>query len=107
MISYTYVLLFLSTFLDSVSSLKQGITPILSNNINITRRNLIKLIPMLTLVKPLRCNAEEENKPLTPQEMEEYNRLLEEAKRIQSIIDANIKASDEAFNKRLKDLGKK
>jgi len=36
-----------------------------------------------------------ENKPLTPEEMEEYNKLLEEAKRIQNIIDLNIKAADE------------
>jgi hypothetical protein len=63
MISYTYVLLFLSTFLESVSSLKQGLVPILSYNINITRRNLIKLIPILTFVKPLRCNAEEDKRP--------------------------------------------
>jgi hypothetical protein len=36
-------------------------------------------------------NAQEtnDNKPLTPAEMQEYNRLLKQAKQIQSIIDAN------------------
>ncbi len=33
--------------------------------------------------------------PLTPEEMEEYNRLLKEAKRIQGIIDINKKAAEE------------
>ena len=35
-----------------------------------------------------------DNPPLTPAEMEEYNRLLKEAKRIQQIIDVNIKAAN-------------
>lgn len=34
----------------------------------------------------------EENKPLTPAEMEEYKKLLIEAQNIQNIIDANKKA---------------
>jgi hypothetical protein len=39
------------------------------------------------------------DRPLTEEEMIEYNKLLEEAKRIQNIIDINIKAADEEFNK--------
>jgi hypothetical protein len=33
--------------------------------------------------------------PLTPEEMDEYNRLLKEAKRIQGLIDMNKKAAEE------------
>lgn len=46
--------------------------------------------PLLATSPVLACkvNAKEDdtNRPLTPKEMEEYNRLLEQAKRIQGII---------------------
>jgi hypothetical protein len=72
------------------------------------RRHMLKLIPTLTLVSPVICKAQEpENNPLTPEEMEEYERLLEEAKKIQSIIDSNIKAANDEFEKQLRELKKK
>lgn len=37
----------------------------------------------------------DDNRPLTEAEMEEYNKLLEEAKRIQNIIDVNKKAAEQ------------
>jgi hypothetical protein len=37
----------------------------------------------------------DDNRPLTKAEMEEYNKLLEEAKRIQNIIDMNKKAAEQ------------
>lgn len=105
---YKYVLLFV-VFIESVSAF--NLNNAIAQNTAISRRGLLKLIPTLTLFAPavptLSASPEEENKPLTPEEMEEYNRLLEEAKRIQSIIDANIKASDEEFARRLKELKQK
>jgi hypothetical protein len=77
----------------------------------ITRRSLI----VSTLLAPLpfisrKVNAGEDdddvNRPLTPEEIEEYNRLFEEAKRIKSIIDANIKAADEELAKTKQELRK-
>jgi hypothetical protein len=57
----------------------------------ISRRNICILIGA-SVILPKNVRAEEENKPLTPEEMEEYNRLLKEAERIKSIIDANKKS---------------
>jgi hypothetical protein len=49
---------------------------------------------------PKNVRAEEENRPLTPEEMQEYNRLLKDAERIKAIIDANKKSliSDDEEN---------
>jgi septal ring factor EnvC (AmiA/AmiB activator) len=78
-------------------------------NTMITRRNLIvsSLLTHLPLIlQKVNADEEQDNRPLTPEEMEEYNRLLEEAKRIKSIIDANIKAADEEFAKTKQELRK-
>lgn len=80
-------------------------------NINswITRRNFV-----MTCVSSAICfkesipvkASENENKPLTPEEMEEYKRLLKEAERIQMIIDINIKAANQTLNDDLLKLKK-
>lgn len=60
----------------------------------VSRRNIISIIaksPAIIPFIPIASRAE--NKPLTAEEMEEYNRLLKEAERIQKIIDLNINAS--------------
>jgi hypothetical protein len=95
---YKYLLLCLVALTESISAFQIS---------SINRRGMLRLVPTLPLLTlPVMCKAEEENRPLTPEEMEEYNRLLEEAKRIQSIIDSNIKAADEEFAKRLKEIQK-
>jgi hypothetical protein len=97
MIKYLLIMLALIQSLDALNL----------SNVAIGRRCMLKLIPALTLLPPMICQSEEiENKPLTKEEMEEYERLLEQAKRIQSIIDSNIKASNEQFEKQLKELKK-
>ena len=100
---FKYVIFILSIF-EIVSSFK-----ILPLNTMIMRRSLI----VSTLLSPLplisqKVNADEDNdnRPLTPEEMEEYNRLLEKAKRIKSIIDANIKAADDELAKTKQELRK-
>ncbi len=54
----------------------------------ISRRNICTLIGA-SVILPKNVRAEEENRPLTPEEMEEYNKLLKDAERIKAIIDAN------------------
>lgn len=89
----------------------------------IQRRNYIKLIvasACSVLIKksanaeiklrevpnPENENTEnKDNPPLTPEEMEEYQRLLKEAEKIKSIIDANKKAfleEEKGFKEKLK-----
>jgi len=65
----------------------------------ISRRNICTLIGAYIMV-PKNVRAEEENRPLTPEEMQEYNRLLKDAERIKAIIDANKKSliSDDEEN---------
>lgn len=96
-----YFIFILSIF-EVVSCFK-----ILPLNTMITRRSLIHsaIFAPLPLISQ-KENADEDNRPLTPEEMEEYNRLLEEAKRIKSIIDANIKAADEELAKTKQELRK-
>jgi len=101
---FKYVIFILSIF-EIVSSFKMQ----LPLNTMITRRNLIvsSLLTHLPLIlQKVNADEEQDNRPLTPEEMEEYNRLLEEAKRIKSIIDANIKAADEEFAKTKQELRK-
>lgn len=57
-------------------------------------------------------NDKGNNPPLTPEQMEEYNRLLKEAERIQSIIDANKKSlipddNENGIKKYLREKNKK
>ncbi len=70
---------------------------VLSFNINqmLSRRNIIASSICLMTDKVLAIDKD--NPPLTQVEMEEYKKLLKEAQRIQSIIDMNIKAQDEAL----------
>lgn len=72
-----------------------------SNNFpisTISRRNLFvntaKCMGVSTIFNKLPVYAEtkEDNPPLTPEEMEEYKKLLIEAERIESVINANKKA---------------
>ena len=69
-----------------------------SFNINqmLSRRSILASSICLMTDKVLAIDNKD-NPPLTPAEMEEYKKLLKEAKRIQSIIDMNIKAQDEAL----------
>ena len=63
------------------------------NNL-ICRRHILNILTKAPVLIPFTSVAQpSENRPLTPAEMEEYNKLLEEAKRIRSIIDTNINAS--------------
>jgi septal ring factor EnvC (AmiA/AmiB activator) len=98
-----YIIFILSIF-EIVSSFK-----ILPLNTMITRRSLIQsalLTPLPLILQKVNADEDDNNRPLTPEEMEEYNRLLEEAKRIKSIIDANIKAADEELSKTKQELRK-
>lgn len=98
-----YFIFILSIF-EVVSSFK--IVPL---NTIITRRSLIQsalLAPLPLISQKVNADEDEDNRPLTPKEMEEYNRLLEEAKRIKNIIDANIKAADEELAKTKQELRK-
>ena len=60
---------------------------------HMSRRDISKALMIGSLVllqRPsLSFALDEENRPLTPEEMEEYNRLLKEAEKIKSIIKAN------------------
>jgi len=50
-------------------------------------------------------NENKDNPPLTPEEMEEYQRLLKEAEKIKGIIDANKRAfleEEKGFKEKLK-----
>lgn len=65
---------------------------------SLTRRNLLFSCASSVVCFKRPVMAEDvSNKPLTSAEMEEYNRLLKEASRIQSIIDANIKAANKTL----------
>ncbi len=100
---FKYVIFILSIF-EIVSSFK-----ILPLNTMIMRRSLIVstlLSPLPLISQKVNADEDQDNRPLTPEEMEEYNRLLEEAKRIKSIIDANIKAADEELAKTKQELRK-
>lgn len=57
----------------------------------ISRKDFIKNIMIgSTITLPIISNAyDENNRPLTPEEMKEYNKLLKEAEKIKSIIKAN------------------
>ena len=63
----------------------------------VSRRNMLLLstCAVIPALKPANTIAQEENKPLTPDEMDEYNRLLEQAKRIQDIIDIHKQQLDD------------
>ncbi len=65
-------------------------------NMMLSRRNMLASSVCLVSNKVLAIDNKD-NPPLTPAEMEEYKKLLKEAQRIQSIIDINIKAQDEAL----------
>jgi hypothetical protein len=60
----------------------------------ISRRNICNIIGASIVGPVISKNvlADDENRPLTPEEMEEYNRLLKEAERMRAIIDANKKS---------------
>ena len=81
----------------------------------ISRRNFLAVsgctlycaLSPLSPLSPLRVSAEEQkedNPPLTPAEMEEYKRLLSEAQRIKSIIDANMKAAERELEHQKKEF---
>jgi hypothetical protein len=81
---YIFKVILLSTMYYLADAFKQPLNlPILS------RKHFCKLIGASVMHVPRMVLAEEENRPLTPEEMEEYNRLLKEAEKIKSIIDAN------------------
>lgn len=72
-------------------------------NIALSRRNMIlntaKFMCATTIYKQFPANAQtEENRPLTPEEMEEYKKLLKDAEIIESVINANKKAFLEVEN---------
>jgi len=74
----------------------------ISNNL-LCRRAILNIIgkspaivPYIQIKESL-AQPSEENKPLTEEEMKEYNKLLLEAERIKSIIDANVNASKKAL----------
>lgn len=60
-------------------------------------QNTAKCIAGIVLV-PKIAKSEEDNRPLTDEEMEEYKKLLIEAERIKSVIDANKKAFLKEFD---------
>lgn len=82
-------LLPLLLFIQLVSSF--DLTP------SITRRYLLRSLGTGICLISDKVLANDDNPPLTPAEMEEYKKLLQEAERIQKIIDINIKAQDEAL----------
>lgn len=91
---YTTILLFLALVSESMGYL----VPI-NVGTGISRRQLLMGIgacAVLQKQKPALA-IDEENRPLTPAEMEEYNKLLKDAERIQSII----KATKEGFERDL------
>ena len=58
------------------------------------RRQFLGFLTKGTLIYPLIVqDVKAQDRPLTDEEMKEYNKLLEEAKRIKNIIDANVNAS--------------
>lgn len=73
----------------------------------ITRRKLLTSSIFLPAIVQSAYADDEENRPLTSEELEEYNRLLKEAQRIKSILDANIKAANEELSKEKKELENK
>jgi len=93
-------------FILSIFEVVYSYTPL---NTMITRRSLIVstlLAPLPFISQKVNAGEDDVNRPLTPEEIEEYNRLFEEAKRIKSIIDANIKAADEELAKTKQELRK-
>lgn len=60
------------------------------------RQMIVGLSNICFLPKP--ALSTEDNKPLTDQEMKEYERLLKEADRIKHIIKANKEAFENDFN---------
>lgn len=72
-----------------------GFSPIMSSyNLCISRRDILKTIVISNTLyyinKPSLCFSNElENRPLTSEEIKEYNNLLKEAEKIKSIIKAN------------------
>lgn len=95
---YIFKFILLSTMYYLADAFKQPL-----NLPTLSRKHFCNLVASVMYV-PRIVLAEEENKPLTPQEMEEYNRLLKEAEKIKSIIDANKKSlldDDNGINKYL------
>lgn len=75
---------------------------VLCYNIPIVSRRMIlqntaKCMTGIALV-PTIVRGEDVNRPLTEEEMEEYKKLLIEAERIKSVIDANKKAFLKEFD---------
>ena len=66
-----------------------------SLNTNICRRNLMKGLAILPVFDLHLGHAIAADRPLTEEEMQEYNKLLKEADRIKKIIDININATKE------------
>jgi len=64
-------------------------------DVKICRRNLIKGLAIVPMFELQSRYASAEDRPLSKEEMEEYNKLLKEADRIKKIIDININATKE------------
>lgn len=88
---YIFKGLFAMLFLTNVVGYNFCNRPIIS------RKDLIKIVGLNIATNALICNKPvlaytDDNPPLTEAEMEEYKKLLKDAERIKSIIDANKKA---------------
>jgi hypothetical protein len=83
-------ILILLVIIDSVFGYIFPKMCIINNNL-ISRKNFIKNIIIGSIIsQPIITKAyEEDNRPLTPEEMKEYQKLLKEAEKIKSIIKAN------------------
>jgi hypothetical protein len=85
-------------YLLLILGILNGITGYELSKFSIARRNFIKSCICIPIaIKSTYAEENIENKPLTEDEMKEYQRLLEEAKRIKNIIDANKKAAEDVL----------
>jgi len=89
---YTTILLFLALVSESM-----GYFVPINMGTGISRRQLLMGLGTCAVLQKPAFAIDEENRPLTPAEMEEYNKLLKDAERIQSII----KATKEGFERDL------
>lgn len=71
---------------------------------HIARRNALNILVGSTCTIIHVQAIAQENKQLTPEELLEYNKLLDQAKRIQDIIDVNKKALEEQNKDILKNI---
>ena len=107
MVAY-HIIKSLAIFLLVLQSTASFKPTMIHNKDALCRRQAMSLIgcgaALLLRNKQARAVTVEDNPPLTPEQMIEYEKLLQDAKRIQHIIDINIKAADNELNEMDKKL---